>query len=63
MFLIGGLINMNGNDKLPVFKNFIHKKLHCRIDRYNLTFKRMWKKNRVHSTFFLDSRGFTQISP
>lgn len=54
---------MNGNDKLPVFKNFIHKKLHCRIDRYNLTFKRMWKKNRVHSTFFLDSRGFTQISP
>lgn len=52
MFLIGDLINMNGNDELPVFKNFIHKKLHYRINRYNLTFKRMRKKNRVHSTFF-----------
>jgi hypothetical protein len=31
MFLISGLINMNGNDKLPVFKNFIHKKLHFYI--------------------------------
>jgi glutathione peroxidase-family protein len=27
MFLISGLININGNDKLPVFKKFIHKKL------------------------------------
>lgn len=39
MFLTSGLINMNGNDKLPVngndklpvFKNFIHKKLHFYI--------------------------------
>jgi hypothetical protein len=39
MFLISGLININGNDKLPVngndklpvFKNFIHKKLHFYI--------------------------------
>jgi len=33
-FVLKGLINMNDKDNLLVLKNFIHKKLHFRIDQY-----------------------------